>query len=137
MLLQLHTNRVVGYTEGQRPIIYLKTTAQIAAQSGVSFVFSDGHGIARYTEWFDSLENLDSVDWGMVNQRYWSDTMDDMDRQRRKQAEFLIHRFCDWSLIQEIAVMDSGMKEKVIGILGTYPPEMLREVKIRREWYYH
>lgn len=137
MLLQLHTNRVVGYTEGQGPIIYLESTAQIAAQSGAGFVFSDGHGIAHYTEWFDNLEHLDKVDWGMVYKRYWSDTMDDMDRQRRKQAEFLIHRFCDWSLIQEIAVMDSGMKEKVIGILDTYPPEMLREVKVRRDWYYY
>ena len=42
----------------------------------------------------------------MVYQRYWKDNLDDMDRQRRKQAEFLVHRFCDWSLINEIAVID-------------------------------
>ncbi|GAF98949.1 unnamed protein product, partial [marine sediment metagenome] len=103
MLLQLHTGRVAGYAEGQTPIIYLKTTAQTIAQSGAGFVFSDGHGIAHYTEWFDTLDDLDKVDWEMVYQRYWSDNVDDMDRQRRKQAEFLVHRFCNWSLIRGIA----------------------------------
>ena len=44
-----------------------------------------------------------------------------MDRQRRKQAEFLIHRFCDWSLIHEIAVIDNAMKTRVERILGRVP----------------
>ena len=136
MLLQLHTGRVAGYSEGQGPIIYLKTTAQAVEKNGAGFVFSDGHGIAHYTGWFESLDHLDKVDWEMVYQQYWSDTVDDMDRQRRKQAEFLVHRFLDWSLIQEIAVMDAGMKERVEGILNTYPPEISRDVKVRRDWYY-
>jgi hypothetical protein len=137
MLLQLHTNRVAGYKGGQGPIIYLESTAQTVEESTAGFVFSDGHGIARYTEWFDNLAHLDKVDWDMVYERYWKDTMEDMDRQRRKQAEFLVHRFCDWSLIQEISVMDVGMKERVEGILNTYPPEMSRNVKVRRDWYYY
>jgi len=137
MLLQLHTGRLEGYTEGQAPIIYLKTTAQAIAQSGAGFVFSDGHGIAHYTEWFDTLDDLDKVDWEMVYQRYWSDNVDDMDRQRRKQAEFLVHRFCDWLLIHGIAVIDSDMRERVEEIFSSYAPEMARGVEIRRDWYYH
>ena len=137
MLLQLHTGRVAGYAEGQTPIIYLKTTAQTIAQSGAGFVFSDGHGIAHYTEWFDTLDDLDKVDWEMVYQQYWSDNVDDMDRQRRKQAEFLVHRFCDWSLIRGIAVIDSGMRERVEEIFSSYAPVMARSVEIRRDWYYH
>ena len=73
MLFQLHTGRVADYAEGQAPIIYLKTTAQTIVQSDTGFVFSDGHGIARYSEWFDTLDDLDKVDWEMVYERYWSD----------------------------------------------------------------
>jgi len=137
MLLQLHTGRVAGYAEGQEPIIYLKTTAQAIEQSGAGFVFSDGHGIAHYTGWFDTLDDLDKVDWEMVYKRYWSDNVDDMDRQRRKQAEFLVHRFCDWSLIHGIAVIDSGMRERVEGIFDSYAPEMARDVTVKRDWYYY
>lgn len=137
MLFQLHTGRVADYAEGQAPIIYLKTTTQTIAQSDTGFVFSDGHGIARYTEWFDTLDDLDKVDWEMVYERYWSDNVNDMDRQRRKQAEFLVHRFCDWSMIHGIAVIDVGMKERVEGIFGSYAPEMARGVEVRKDWYYY
>ncbi len=89
LLLQLKTGRVAGYQEGQEPLIYLVSSVQRALEEGVPFVFSDGHGIAAFTSWYDDLVDLDKVDWGMVYQRYWHDTVDDMDRQRRKQAEFL------------------------------------------------
>ena len=65
---------------------------QALAVARIGFVFSDGHGLARFTAWYDDLADLDRVDWDMVYQRYWRDTSDDMDRQRRKQAEFLVHR---------------------------------------------
>ncbi len=59
-----------------------------------------------------------------------------MDRQRRKQAEFLIYRDCHWSLIYEIVVMNKGMKEKVKGRLAAFPRNMHRAVQIKRNWYY-
>ena len=46
MLLNLKTGRVPGYSEGQTPLIYLLTTAQAVRR----FVFSDGHGLAGFTE---------------------------------------------------------------------------------------
>ncbi len=52
MLLQLKTERVTGYTEGQEPLIYLVSTVQAVQQNGVEFVFSDGHGIAAFTNWY-------------------------------------------------------------------------------------
>lgn len=137
MLLQLHTGRVEGYDEGQEPLIYLVSTAQAVANSGTGYVFSDGHGIAAFTSWYDNLAELDQVDWDMVYQRYWHDNIDDMDRQRRKQAEFLVHRFCDWSLIHEIAVINGRMKSTVQHIFGRFPRRLRRTVQIRPEWYYY
>lgn len=64
MMLKLKTGRVAGYNEGQEPLIYLVSTAQEIQKSGNPFVFSDGHGIARFTQWFDDLQNLDKVDLG-------------------------------------------------------------------------
>jgi hypothetical protein len=137
MLLQLKTGRVQGYDEGQEPIIYLVSTVQLISKAGTGFVFSDGHGIAAYTDWYDDLEELDKVDWSMVYQRYWSDNVDDMDRQRRKQAEFLIHKFCDWNLICEIGVINDTLKATVEGIMRSFPSPMSKPVRVRREWYYY
>jgi hypothetical protein len=38
----------------------------VVVAGGGAFVFSDGHGLARFTEWFDDLARLDKVDWAMV-----------------------------------------------------------------------
>ena len=91
-------------------MIYLVSSAQAIEAAGITFVYSDGHGLARITEWFEDLDRLDAVDWTMVNERYWTDNINDRDRQRKKQAEFLVHQRCPWSLIQEIVMIDSTMQ---------------------------
>jgi len=95
-----------------------------------------GHGIAAFTNWYDDPSQLDKVDWRMVYQHYWSDKPDDMDRQRRKQAEFLVHKFCPWALIQEIAVINQSVKMQVENIMNDFAPEMRRPVIMRPAWYY-
>jgi hypothetical protein len=136
MLLQLKTGRVAGYTEGQEPLVYLATTVQAVSQSGAGFVFTDGHGIAAFTSWFSDLVDLDKVDWDVVYLQYWKDTIEDMDRQRRKQAEFLVHQFCDWSLIQQICVLNTNMKTRVEHIVGQFDTGLCRPVIVRPQWYY-
>ena len=137
MMLNLKTGRVPGYNEGQEPLIYLVTTCQAVQNSGTDFVFTDGHCLATLTDWFDDLTDLDLVDWDMVYERYWRDNLNDMDRQRRKQAEFLIHRFCAWGVIQEIAVVNTAMKAKVEQIMARFPTDQRRVVRIRPAWYYY
>ena len=137
MVLQLKTGQVGGYNEGQEPLTYLVSTVQVVKQSGARFVFSDGHGIAAYTDWYDNLGDLDKVDWDMVYQRYWRDTVDDIDRQRRKQAEFLVHELCDWKLICEIGVINATMQERVEDIMSSFPATLHRPVTIHSEWYYY
>ncbi|HBA38588.1 MAG TPA: DUF4433 domain-containing protein [Deltaproteobacteria bacterium] len=136
MMFKLKTGRVAGYDEGQEPLIYLVSTAQAVADAGVGFAFSDGHGLAFITGWFDRLERLEAVDWGMVYQQYWSDNLNDMDRQRRKQAEFLVYQSCPWSLIQEIVVINTAMRERVEAIQAAFHVSKRKMVKIERRWYY-
>lgn len=118
MLFQLNTGRVEGYTEGQAAVIYLVSTVQTVTKGSVRFVFSDGHGVAAYTHWYEALGELDKIDWGIVNARYWSDPPEDGDRQRRKQAEFLVYQKFPWELIQSIGVFNEKIKCQVEEILA-------------------
>lgn len=136
MLLNLKTGRVPGYSEGQAPLIYLLTTAQAIQQAGCRFVFSDGHGLAGFTHWYDDLAQLDQVDWDIVGARYWSDQPDDNDRKRRKQAEFLVWQSLDWTLIRGIAVLNPSMKQRVEGILDQFPQRLRPKVAVKANWYY-
>ena len=135
MLFQLHTGWVKDYTDGQEPIIYLVSTVQRVVEAGLPFVFSDGHGIKAFTKWFSSLGDLVKVDWDAAYATIWKDTIEDMDRQRRKQAEFLVHQFCPWEVIDSIGVRSQAMKERVERTLGAVA-SAARPVVIRTDWYY-
>ena len=134
MLYQLHTGWVQDYNEGQAPLIYIVSTVETIAQAGLPFVFSDGHGIAAFTQWFDNFHDLDKIDWKVVYADYWADTTEDMDRQRRKQAEFLVYRFCPWSVVNQISVLNDDTKVRVERILKQ--KNMFVPVTICRQWYY-
>ena len=112
----------------------MSSTIETMVQAGREFVFSDGHGIAAFTQWFDNIDDLDKVDWDTVYADFWADTVDDMDRQRRKQAEFLAHRFCPWDLIIRIGVLNDGVKKRVERILEQKNRSL--PVDVCRQWYY-
>lgn len=137
MLLNLHTGRVPNYDEGQGPLIYLRSTIQRVTSSGYQFVFSDGHGLAKFSSWYDNLNDLSNVDWNLVNARYWSDNPQDNDRQRRKQAEFLIWRKCAWSLICEVGVINKVAKAHVEASLDRFPHCHRPPVNVQSSWYYY
>ena len=136
MLLNLKTGRVAGYTEGQAPLIYLTTTVERVQAAGCQFVFSDGHGLARITDYYDDLGQLGQVDWNLVGARYWSDKPDDNDRKRRKQAEFRVWRSLDWTLIEGIGVLNQQMKAQVETLLDQHPDRPRPNVQLKGQWYY-
>jgi hypothetical protein len=137
MLLNLKTGRVAGYDEGQEPLVYLVSSVQAVVNAGLGFVFSDGHGLASFTEWFDDPKKLKAVDWDLVGARYWADEPKDNDRQRRKQAEFLVRGHLEWALISEIAVYDDAVRIQVSKLLSQFPSLNQPPVVVRRNWYYN
>ena len=135
MLCAIHRGGVPGYQEGQSCVLHLVTEAEAIEQANILFAFTNGHAVIGYTDFFDELQDLHSaIDWDIMRAKYWADTDEDGDRKRRRQAEFLIHQFCPWTLIQEIGVIDNDIKGKV--------EEMLRNethcppVKVYSSWYY-
>ena len=137
MLLNLKTGRVPGYDEGQEPLMYLKSTVQTVTNGGSRFVFTDGHGLAHFTNWFDDSNDLSNVDWNLVAARYWADKPEDNDRQRRKQAEFLLWQECSWQLISEIGVLNAGAEARVHAGLDKFPHCNRPQVNVQPGWYYY
>jgi len=71
-----------------------------------------------------------------ISAKYWADSIEDLDRKRRKQAEFLVYRSLAWNLIQSITVIDARRKAQVEGLLGKYPDIHHPPVNIKRDWYF-
>jgi hypothetical protein len=87
---------------------------------------------------FSRYSNIESdfslIDWPLIRARHWANTESDLDRLRRRQAEFLIHRFVPWELVNGIGVFDDDILEQVEGILEgvSHCPR----VRVLKEWYY-
>lgn len=134
MLYTINRGNVPGYSKGQDSVLHLVSTAQVMQSAGCRFVFTDGHGIMILSEFFEDLARLDRIDWPLISSKYWADTMEDSDRKRRRQAEFLVHAFCPWDLITEIGVISASAQAEVKRLLepATHKPV----VTVRRGWYY-
>lgn len=134
MLYAVHAGGVQGYSGGQGEVIYLVTKTNVVQQSGLPFVFTDGHAAVEISRQFNDLSDLQKLDWEMIRANFWKNTDDDGDRERRKQAEFLVHDFLPWTLIRGIAVRTQPVANQVATLLqgqSHSPP-----IQLMPAWYY-
>ena len=134
MLYTIHMGNVPAYRDGQANILHLVSSAEAVSQASLPFAFSDGHAVVQISLFYNDLKDLHEVDWKVVNSWSWHDTMEDNDRMRRKQAEFLVKGFFPFSLIQEIGVYSAAIRERVLPLLEHVEHKPI--VRIQRKWYY-
>jgi len=134
MLYANHGGHVLSNPHGQAPLIYLVSRAQDVAAAGLGFVFTDGHAVMAYTNFYGHLDRLSQLDWSAVRSRWWEDTPDHPDRKRKKQAEFLVHQFFPMSLMRGIVVYDDLRLHQVRQILSSVGHNL--PVTKHAAWYY-
>ncbi|MBC8064916.1 MAG: DUF4433 domain-containing protein [Chlorobia bacterium] len=122
-------------TADQDQIIHLRIDVERVVAAGLPFAFSDGHGIMAVSKFYDCLDDLGNIDWETVDSRYWHDTIEQPDRKRRKQAEFLIYKRLPLEYIQEIGTRTARIASDVQFALAN--ERIQTPVRHRPEWYYH
>ncbi|MEM8484002.1 MAG: DUF4433 domain-containing protein [Bacteroidota bacterium] len=118
----------------QRDMIYIVTSIEKVRENNHRFVFSDGHAAMRFSNFYDNETAIENIDWPLMKATYWTDTVDDTDRQRRRQAEFLIHDFVPVSSWLGIAVQSQRMETSVKKILAEFDLDVY--INIKNDWYY-
>ena len=121
MLYKIFTGHGGVKKVSQSEIIYLISGASIIVNHSCQFIFTDGHATQRITKFFNDLKNLKDIDWNAVNAKYWKDdpfSDTDYDRQRKKQAEFLVESELPLTCIIKIAVYDEVSQEYVLSLLN-------------------
>jgi len=97
-------------------IVYFISSVEKIIEYDHEFVFTDGHAIDSFsTQYLQAdVENINEIlDWEAINARYWKNE-DDLDRKRRKEAEFLVLDDIDVSGILGYIVYNQGAKEKML-----------------------
>jgi hypothetical protein len=94
------------------------------------WAFSNGNAGARYTRFFDKIEELDELDWTAIDATDWKEPF----VKERKQAELLVEGSFPWELVDRIGVIDQTIAEQVASILreaGHRP-----KIVVTPQWYY-
>ena len=135
MLFVIHKGGVEGYTGGQTNVVYLVSSVEAVAASGRVWCFTDGHAVEEVSEFYDKVADLERVDWDVIQSWSWKNTLADLDRKRRKQAEFLVHERFPWELVSQIGVINPTMATRVTTMIGraAHRPQMA----IEPNWYYN
>lgn len=136
MLGAIHNGNVPAYRGGQNDVVYLFSYVERAVELQ-DWCFTDGHAVEAITKFFTDLTQLNQVDWNAVETWRWGGRwrLADPDITRRKQAEFLVHGFFPWRLVQSIGVLDTGMATKVKKALEGKAEKP--RVTIEPKWYYN
>lgn len=127
---------VASYDKGQGELVYLVLKLQSVAEAGLDFVFTDRHAAIGYAAYYTDPADLGEIDWDLMPATWWNNIPEYPDRKERKQAEFLVHEFVPWDLVEFLAVMTPQVKERVEAMLAQHPISMRRPVRIERGWYY-
>lgn len=133
-------NIVTGYRgiprRPQDEMIYFCIKVDSIAKEGIRFVFTNGYATDRLTEFYQSLEKLDQVDWDVVKATYWNNTEDDWDRQRRKQAEFLVYERVGPDLIDAIVVLNQEKADAMRKLASQYNLAIPVHIDTKGTFYY-
>ncbi|WP_154675488.1 type II toxin-antitoxin system toxin DNA ADP-ribosyl transferase DarT [Parafrankia elaeagni] len=132
MLYKIYKGNVDGYDGGQDPLAYIVTTIGTVQQAGLRWVGSDGNCAAGVTRHFNDRKQLeDAVDWQIMTEIMWRDTVEDGDRMRRRMAEFLVRGELPWSCVRGIVVKSDFYKAQAQACVPAATP-----VAVRDNWYY-
>lgn len=73
-------------------IVIMVSSLRGLADKEVGMAFSDRHAYLQTAQFYSSLDDLDKIDWGILQRRDFKRDVDDPEKTDRYQAEALVHR---------------------------------------------
>jgi hypothetical protein len=132
MLHLIHLgNPELTYRGGQKPIVHLASSVELAVEAGLPCVYTEANASTSYTRFHTDLDQLTAtLNWDAIQ------TTDFRDRAAKdgNQAEFLVGDRFPFGLIRAIGVQNSTVKEQVELLLADVPEPP--SVRLRPKWYY-
>jgi hypothetical protein len=135
MLFVYHKGGVTGKPESQNDLVYFVAYVEDIVQSGFAYAFTDGHPIREPKAFYNDITQLTNVDLPLMTQQMWTDTNEDPDRKRRRQAEFLVYERVPLEIFRGVATRTEAMRTEVREMLAHNSIHM--RCAVRSDWYYN
>lgn len=97
-------------------IVYCITSVEQIIKNKLEFIYTDGHAVEAFSSFFanDTIADIEkNIDKDAIRSQYWKDDID-LDKKRRKEAEFLVGGDIPQEAILGFAVYNEAAKIKMI-----------------------
>lgn len=132
-------NIITGYNVKQFPqkdIVFIVCDAKRIAKSETAWCFTDGNAKSKISAFYSSLSDVDKLDWDVIRSRWWRADENDMDRPRKKMAEFLVRDHIPIELIDGFIVRDDSAYKIVKQLIADNNSSMKVEIDKNNNLYY-
>ena len=137
MLLNIKTGHRGIRQRSQADIVYVVCSIRsVIKHCPGKWCFTDGHAKNTLTDFFNSTDDLEKIDWKTVYSQYWNNSDEDWDRMRKKQAEFLVKDYVPVACIKSVAVYNQQRKDQVESMLQRLGMDIPVKVDTKRQLYY-
>jgi len=115
-------------------IVIIVSSLRALQKKQVPFLFTDRHALLRAAQFYSDLENLDQIDWPILQNRDFKRDPDDMEKVERYQAEALVFRQVPIDALLGIVCY----KETVASNLEARIDERGLDLRVvtKRNWYF-
>jgi hypothetical protein len=122
------------YREGAGPIVHLEAdmrrVVEWAEQQGVRWAFTLGNASTNFPEFRANASALAEINWAAIRARDFREPA----IKDAKQAEFLLHGFFPWELVDRIGVRSPAIHQMVADALQA--AQHRPRIEIKSDWYY-
>jgi hypothetical protein len=134
MMFALSRGSVPTFQGNIYELVYLVSSVERIQELGHLFVFTDGHALMALSGFYNDAVDLNKLDWQVIKESIWKNTDEDNDRERRRQAEFLIKTQIDLAAINEIGVYSPTLAKRTAELIKKHQVQIA--VSVRKNWYY-
>jgi hypothetical protein len=117
-----------------KDIVIFVSSVHRLVELAVPFVFTNQHGYAVDTEFYNDLQHLDKIDWRLLQRRDFKTDDNDPGKQLRYQAEVLIYRQVPLSAVLGIACVNDTVKVNLETLVEQRGIDLA--VRAKPSWYF-
>lgn len=134
MLRNIHTGWGGIQKRLNEEVVILVSSLHHVAALGLPFVFTDSHAYYQWADYYSSLDDLDKIDWSLLQRRDFRRDPEDPAKFERYQAEALIHQRLPVVGLLGIVCYTDALKQQIEqGVQARY---LNLPVYARPGWYF-
>ena len=134
MLKNIHGGRGGVKQRHNDEIVILVSSIHKVQSLGLDYLFTDSHAYYRWTSYYNEIQDLDKIDWPLLQQRDFKRDADDPAKFERYQAEALVHQHCPIDALLGIVCYTDKSKTAIEGLLSDKGINL--DVYARTGWYF-